>query len=333
MKGTNTDPDHGEVIGLDLNENLVLDEDYYRAVGDVDCDLSCYPEEGCTELREGLADLHDVRAEQVVVDCGSYAVLDTIFKALVPTQGTLGNFVPSYSFYDLFADRNDVKVLEVPLASDFTLPADIDFARDIDLLVICSPNNPTGLTVEKKRIKRLLEANISLVIDEAYVEYSDQELVGLLKENDNLVLVRTFSKAWGLAGIRLGYALTSASTAMELRDIKLPYSLSSHTLEVAKDALKKRKMVEESVEKTIDQRERMLMDLDSLGFNTLPTQTNFITCRPPADMGPDELRQELLDRGFRIKVLEHPRLMDHVRITVGDERTNDLLLEELRNIF
>ncbi|MBS3781454.1 MAG: histidinol-phosphate transaminase [Candidatus Thermoplasmatota archaeon] len=327
-------PEKGSEVPLDSNENLLLPEEYYEDIKDeLDFSLRNYPSPTSTELKRCLADFHGLNHEQVVVDNGSDAVLDTICKTFVPKDSTLGYFHPSYEMYSFFASRNDRKAIEIPLDPDFTLPSKIDYLNEVEAVLVCSPNNPSGLHVKRKKIITILE-NVELaVIDEAYVEYSERDHISLIEEYDNLIIVRTFSKAWGLAGIRVGYALMSAEKGVEYLENMLPYNVNSVSSEVALSALEKKSQVEKSINKTIEERERLSDELDDRSFNPLPSDTNFLLCKKPAFIEASELYQELLERGIRIRTFEEPRLEDHVRITVGDRETNDHFLETLDEIL
>jgi len=327
-------PEKGPEIPLDSNENLLLLYKYYKDLkDDVDFDLRKYPSPISKELKRTLANFHGLNPEQVVVDNGSDAVLDTICKTFVPKTGTLGYFHPSYEMYSFFASRNDRKAFEIPLDPDFTIPTKIDFLSEVEAIFICSPNNPSGLMVDRKKIISILEEAELVVIDEAYAEYSEEDNISLLEEYDNLIIVRTFSKAWGLAGIRVGYALMSAEKGIEYIENMLPYNVNSMSSAVALSALDKKSQVQESISKTIKERNWLSEKLEELGFNPFPSETNFLLCKKPPFIETSELFQELLERDIRIKTFEEPRLEDHVRITVADRKTNDHFVEVLKKIL
>lgn len=321
-------------IRLDLNENLFLADEYYtRIQKDLDLDLSKYPDEYGYELCEKLANYYSLTAEHFLVANGSDAILDTAFKTLTPEKGLVGYFVPTYSYYDFFAHRNGLKIEQLPLNSDFTVPMHTSFLDDLDVLVLCSPNNPTGLKIDIRRIRSMLEYDIPVIIDEAYVEYSDESCIDLLDEFSNLILIRTFSKAWGLAGLRVGYAITSPQKAMNIRKDIIPFNLSAFSLEISKRALSYSDMVEEAVDRTIEEREKLKSQLEELGFSVLPSYTNFLFCRPPSGINPEELKESLLESKIRIKTFDEMGLKDYTRITVGPENIIEYLLEILEDIL
>jgi len=213
------------------------------------------------------------------------------------------------------------------------MPTTIDFSTEVDTIFICSPNNPSGLTVNREKIVSLLEKAELVVIDEAYAEYSKEDNISFLEDYDNLILVRTFSKAWGLAGIRVGYGLMSAEKGVEYLENMLPYSVNSMSSAVALSALDKKSQMKKSIEKTIEERERLSERLEDMGFNPFPSETNFLLCKKPAFIDITSLYQELLERGVRIRTFEELKLKDHVRITVADKETNNYLIEQLEEIL
>ncbi len=319
-------------IHLDLNENHLLADEYYERLLTLDLELADYPSEYSEDICERLGKYYGLKSDQFLVANGSDMVLDTIFKTLVPSDGVVGYFEPSYRYYTFLANRNERKVLEIPLESDFTLPATTSYIEDIDVLVICSPNNPTSLAMDKKHIESLLDKEVMVVVDEAYAEYSSENCLTLLSRYDNLIITRTFSKAWGLAGIRVGYAISKARNIMLLREDMMSYNVNVLSQAVAVSAIDNQGFVEEALERTIIEREYLTEELRYLDFNVLPSEANFLFCRPSHDIGSLELYERLAEEGILIKAFEEERLKDHVRITVGTREENEELLDCLEDI-
>ncbi len=327
-------PERKGELTLDSNENLFLSEEYYEGIkNEIGFDVGRYPSPTGKKLKNRLADFYELSPEQVVVGNGSDAILDTIYKSFLPEEGTAAHFQPSYEMYSFLASRNERNVVEVPLRSDFTVPTDIDALENVDTVFLCSPNNPTGLSVDRRKIKSMLEKNLTVVIDEAYGEYSDMDNTDLLDEYENLVLVRTFSKAWGLAGIRVGYALTSPEKGIELLDNMLPFNVNTLSLEAANAALDRKEQVYDCVRKMKEEKERLYNNLEQRGFNPLSSQTNFLFCKTSPEIETDELYRELLERDIRIRAFDEVGLKDHVRITIGNEEMNDQLLASLDEVL
>lgn len=323
-----------DTIRLDLNENLLMDDEYYSILmDDLDVDLNTYPPEFGNQLRKKIAGHHGLNRENIVLGNGSDVIIDTLFKTEVPKDGVMAYYTPSYEFIRFFSQRNERRLLEIPLNSDFTLPSRKDFVDEIDALIVCSPNNPTGLHYGDEHIRSLLDTGVTVIVDEAYVEYSYDSMIDLIHEYPNLILVRTFSKAWGLAGVRVGYSISSSEKALLLRDSVMPYNVNSVSLEIASRAADNSEYMEKAVERTLKERDRLYEELSLLGFNCLPSETNFLLCRPPSEISPYELWNELMERGIRVKTFEEPRLVEHLRITVGNRKMNDELLAHLDEII
>lgn len=327
-------PEEKVEIPLDSNENLLMPKRYYEDIKeDMDFEIRNYPSPTAKKLKKKIAEYYGLSDEQVVVGNGSDAILDTISKSFVREKRAFGYFYPSYEMYSFFASRNERESVEIPLNADFSLPSTKEYLKEIDALFICSPNNPSGLTVKPEKIKSILKENILVVIDEAYAEYSDQNLLPLIEEYDNLILVRTFSKAWGLAGIRAGYALSSAKRGVELVEDMLPYNVNSLSIQAALAALDKEDMMKATVDKTIQERGSLSLELEDRGFNPLPSETNFLFCKIPGSIEISELYHELLERGIRIRTFDESRLAENVRITIGDKEINDRLLRAMDEIL
>jgi len=321
-----------KLIRLDLNENHLLDDEYYKRLLTLDVDLADYPSEYSRELCESLAKYHGLRSEQFMVANGSDMVLDTIFKTMVPEDGIIGYYEPSYRYYPFLANRNERKVLEIPMETDFTIPTTTEFIDEVDALVLCSPNNPTSLSVDKNRIESLLKKEVLLIIDEAYAEYSSEGCLDLIPRYDNLIITRTFSKAWGLAGIRVGYAVSHAQNIMLLREDMLSYNVNVLSNSVALKAIDNCIFMEDALDRTDLEKQYLTEELSLLDFNVLPSETNFLFCRPPYGIDPHELYEILSENGILIKTFEDARVEDHVRITVGTRKENNELLGSLNEI-
>lgn len=327
-------PEEKVEVPLDSNENQLLPEGYYEEIRKkINSELRNYPSPTAKKLKNRIADYHSLKEEQVVVGNGSDALLDTICKSFVNEKKAFGYFHPSYEMYSFFASRNRKKSIEVPLNADFSIPPPQEYLEEIDALFICSPNNPSGMTVEREKIESAAEEDVLVVIDEAYAEYSTKNNIPLLEEYDNLIIVRTFSKAWGLAGIRVGYALSSAKRGVELLEDMLPYNVNALSIDAALAALDEEEIMKEVVDETVQERERLSMELEERDFNPLPSETNFILCKTPNSIEVSNLYHELLERGMRIRTFEEPRLEDHVRITIGNRKMNDRLLRTLDEVL
>lgn len=327
-----TYPEKGDEIPLDSNENFLLPEGYYQGIIDeLNHEISEYPSPSGRSLKNKLANYHGVHVNQIVVGNGSDAVLDTIYKTVIPQEGIVANYVPSYEMYNFFARRNERKIMEIPLTSSFTVPTHTDFLEEVDGLILCSPNNPTGLSIDRNHLRSLLDSGTPVIVDEAYSEYSSENYIDMISEYDNLIIVKTFSKAWGLAGARVGYSISSDEMGVEILSNMLPYNVNSLSLSAASSALERKDIVDEAVQKTIEEREYIEWELEDMGFNPLSSEANFVFARVPSGIDPHELFEDLLEEGIRIRIFDDEVLKDHIRVTVATRKINDLFLDAVED--
>ncbi|MFW6197050.1 MAG: pyridoxal phosphate-dependent aminotransferase [Thermoplasmatota archaeon] len=327
-----TYPEKGDEIPLDSNENFLLPDEYYEGImDDLESEVSEYPSPSGRPLKEKLADFYDVHINQIVVGNGSDAVLDTIYKTVIPEDGIMASYVPSYEMYNFFARRNERRIMEIPLTSSFTVPTHTEFLDEVDGLILCSPNNPTGISIDRNHLSSLLEHGVPVVIDEAYSEYSSENYIDLISEYPNLIIVKTFSKAWGLAGARVGYSISSDEMGVEILSNMLPYNVNTLSLSAACSAMERKDMVDEAVQRTIDEREYIEWELEDMGFNPMSSETNFVFARVPAGVDSERLYEDLLEEGIRIRIFDDENLEDYIRVTVATRKINDLFLDSLED--
>jgi histidinol-phosphate aminotransferase len=237
-----------DMVFLDANENPF------------DTPLNRYPDPQQTRLKESIASQKKVSTDQLLLGNGSDEVLDLIFRAFCePNQDSILTTPPTYGMYDVLANLNAVDNILVPLSPDFQLEVDsiLDAIKpQTKLLFICSPNNPSGNSVERKAIERLLKNfNGLVVIDEAYIDFTkDPSWTQVLEEYPNLIVTQTLSKAYGLAGIRLGICYASKEIIAVLNKIKPPYNINSLTQEAAIKAFENKDSVQAQIESILNER-------------------------------------------------------------------------------
>lgn len=299
-----------------------------------DLDLHRYPDRSAGRLREGLAARFGLTPERVWAANGSNEVLAQLFQAYGGPGRRALLFRPGYSAHPLIARVASTEVIEADLDADLRLHAATAFAAveatNPDLICLASPNNPTGLRVAAQVVRALHDASRALVIlDEAYVELSDDPggALRLLDELERLVLVRTFSKAWRLAGLRLGYLLGHAWVVDDLQKVRLPYHLDAITQAAGEVALDLADEVTAHIPDLVAERQRVHAALEARDdVQTWPSQANFLLLRT----GVDDLFDRLLEHGVLVRDFStRPRLEGCVRVTVGSREENDAFLEAL----
>lgn len=328
-----------DIIRMADNENPYdfpdpVREKLLRAV--VAQDFNRYPDTDAVQLREKLADYTGLAAENIMVGNGS----DELILAVMLAFGLKASFAvatPTFSMYGIHGRVVSAKEIEVPRLADFTLDyqALIQAAANaaVKIVVVCNPNSPTGNLTSLEIIEELLaRTNAVVVVDEAYVEFSGQTSVPLLKKYPNLVILRTFSKALSLAGLRVGYLLAQGAVLTELLKVKAPYNVNNFSQKAALAVLEQLPLFQERVKKILAAREVLASALAKLpGVEVFPSQTNFILFRTA--LPSQEVYRGLLERGVLIRYLEDPALLRCLRVTVGTERENNIFLEALGDIL
>jgi len=294
--------------------------------------LNRYPDRRATALRVALGERAGLGCEQVWAANGSNEVLSQLFQAYGGPARRLLLFSPGYSAHPLLARVTLTPVVTAPLDDEFRLTPDAAAAtvaaHDPDLVCVASPNNPTGLPVDLDAVRALHDAGRALVIvDEAYVEFGAPSALALLAELPRLVVTRTFSKAWRMAGVRLGYLYGPAWVIDDLRKVRLPYHLDALTQEAGLVACERADEVTAHVAEVAGERERLRAGLAALpGVEVFDSAANFLLFRTAVG----DLFDRLLARGVLVRDFSHvPRLEGCLRVTVGSPEENDAFLAAL----
>lgn len=328
-------PQYTDVIRMDTSTNVLGPNPVTKQVlrECMEMDLNQYPKPYSDDLRRALASFYDLREDMIIVGNGSDEVLDIIFKSLLNWGERVITPYPTYSLHRFFVEINGGKVETVDLTPDFQLRVDEMLETEGKIMLLCTPNNPTGNVFRRADVERIIsEWSGPVVIDEAYGEFSGQSFIPLVNEYDNLIITRTFSKAYGLAGMRIGYLIASKRMTSILNRCKIPYSLNRVSERVAIAALENREYVERVVRITEEQRPRLASGLQALGFKVFPSQANFMLARAP--LPSSQLVERLSRKGILIRDFGGMRMLENcVRTTVGTEELNRLLLSKLKEVL
>jgi len=280
-------------------------------------DLADYPHGSSQGLREELAKFHNLAPENFLIGNGSNEVFDLIFKTFVNPGERVAHATPSYSMYQHFALTNSVGVEEVDLDEFFGLIPETFSLTDASIFVLCSPNNPTGNSFRPDMIRQILDIGRLVVIDEAYAEFSDQNWLQETGNYDNLLVTRTFSKAFGLAALRVGYVTGHPKLISLIDRVRLPYNINAISQVIATMALRNPSFVDGYVELIRSERVRWAEALEQRGLKAYPTDANFMLAQVPANCERDTFISDLEKAGVLVRSTDHEKLRDHVRITVG----------------
>jgi len=296
-------------------------------------DLNQYPAPYSDGLRQALADAYGLQADNFVVGNGSDEVLDVIFKTYLEPGETVVAPYPSYSLHGFFVKVNAGRFATVDLRPGFQLDPDALLEARGKVIILCTPNNPTANTFDPRAVERVVrEHDGPVIVDEAYGEFADHSFLPLVDDYENLIVTRTFSKAYGLAGLRIGYLASNLKMADQLQRVKIPYSLNRVSERAAIAALRNREYVDATVELVRRERGRLSRGLEALGFRPYPSQSNFVLFKCPVPSS--QLVERLAAKGVLIRDFGKLRLLeDCARTTVGTEALNGMLLEKLKEVL
>jgi histidinol-phosphate aminotransferase len=295
-------------------------------------DLRLYPDPEGLALKKAIADLHGLDPKQVFLGNGSDEVLAHVFLGLLKQAKPIQFPDITYSFYPVYCKLFGIDYQTVPLSPDFGIQTH-DFKTPNGGVIFPNPNAPTGRAIPRSDIEALLSRNTDsvVVIDEAYVDYGTESCIPMLRGSacpENLLVVHTLSKSRALAGLRVGFAVGHPALIEGLERIKNSfnsYPLGRLAQAGAIAAIQDQAHLEETSKKVIQTRERLVSELASLGFDTLPSTANFIFTRHPKHAGA-KLYQALRDRGIIVRHFKSQRIEEFLRITIGtDEQTNELI--------
>jgi histidinol-phosphate aminotransferase len=295
--------------------------------------LWAYPSENSDALRQRLAAEFDVSPAEVIVGNGSDELLDIVCKTFINPGDVFCQPAPTFSMYKFYAKVNFASVIEKALNDDFSLPTDDILSQRAKLVALCQPNNPTANLFGETDVTRIIsESDGITLLDEAYSDFCDSDMLGRVMACERGIDIRTFSKADGVAGLRAGFAIAREETIDELRRVRTPFGLNSFTEAVAIAALDQKSWVKERVAEMKAERESLARRLSTLGLKVYPSECNFLLCS--CQFGSERLVGRLRERGVAIRDCgAYPLLKDHVRVTIGPKQAMDRFVETLGPII
>ncbi len=298
--------------------------------------LNLYPDPEGRALRQKLAEMYGVEAENVFLANGSDELLSFAFMAFCDGERPVAFPAVSYGFYPVYAQLYQVPCVQIPLREGFVLDPR-DFCGLGKNIVIANPNAPTGRAISVRDIEEILrsEPDHVVLIDEAYIDFGGESCVPLIKKYDNLLVCQTFSKFRSLAGGRLGYGLASKGLIDDLEKIRYStnsYNIDRLTMAVGIATLESNDYYLENSKRIQEVRAYTTEELSKLGFETIPSLANFIFTRcPKVDGG--SLYRELKARGVLVRHWDRPEIVDWCRVTIGTREQMDIFLDKVREIL
>ena len=325
-----------QVLKLDGNENPYgPSPKVAEALGKFD-EYNLYPDPLQRRLRHALSDYLGVGPERIVAGNGADEIIDLLMRMCLGSGEKIIDPDPTFGMYKICARICGAEVVTVPRDESFEIDIEatelaIDSATKA--IFLASPNNPTGNIAPEWQVRRLLDTGILVVVDETYHEFCGQTVLPLLEEYSNLVVLRTFSKWAGLAGLRIGLGVMHLDLADPMMRAKPPFNVSLAGEIAALASLEDRDMLLERVARIVSERERMFSLLKGVsGVVPFPSQSNFILCQFP-DGKAKEVHGRLSSRGIQWRHFSTPRLKDYVRMSIGQPHQNDTVISALEEIM
>ncbi len=298
-------------------------------------DLNRYPDPYQKRLKEKLSQYKNTSTKNIFIGNGSDEIIDLVFRIFCePGKDKVITFPPTYGMYEVSAAINDVEVITVPLTADFQIDFEafneqMETNKNIKIVFVCSPNNPTGNSINK--IEKLLKCNTIVVVDEAYVDFSDSpSLLGKLLNFPNLIVLHTFSKSLGLAAARVGVAYASENIIELMNKVKPPYNVSSLNQKAALKVLRNNEATRRQLNLIYKERKRVfnaLMELKQV-IKIYPSEANFLLVEVK---DATSVFKKLVDKNIIIRNRTNV-VKNCVRITIGTPEENDQLINELKNL-
>jgi len=300
-------------------------------------DLNRYPDPQQKEIKDKLSAIKKVETDQIFIGNGSDEVIDLAFRIFCePGKDKVLTFTPTYGMYNVSANINNIEVIEQPLINDFQINLNqlqpyLDF-EDVKIIFICSPNNPTGNSLNPEDIEYILgNFNGIVIVDEAYIDFSAQaSFIKNIDKYDNLIVSQTFSKAWGLAGVRVGVAYASQAIIAFYNRVKPPYNVSTLNQEAVLKSLNNLEEVTQNIDTILDERAKLkdaLIKLDIVK-KIYPTDANFLLVEVD---DANKTYQYLIEEKVIIRN-RNTQVKNCIRITVGTPEENNTLIETLKRV-
>jgi histidinol-phosphate aminotransferase len=294
--------------------------------------LRRYPDPTGQAFREAAAKLHGLSPESILCCNGGDDLLTLVFRAFCDETRPVAYPVPTYTLYAVLARIQNCATAEVPFNEQFALP-DALARVGAPLTIVCNPNAPTGTLIQPDVLADLAgQIKGVLLIDEAYGDFSDTHCLDLVRTLDNVIILRSMSKGYSLAGIRFGYALANPTLIQGLMKVKDSYNVDAMTLATATAAIQDQAHFKDNVKKTKAARTILMQDLRNIGLHVQDSHTNFVLVQS-ADFSAHTLQAQLADRHIFVRYFDVPGLADKLRITVGTPEQNTKLLQAIKQIL
>ncbi|WP_392535081.1 histidinol-phosphate transaminase [Nostoc sp. C117] len=320
-----------QIIKLNSNENPYPPSPAALAVlQNIDGEwLRRYPEPFGGDFRQAASQVLGVPSDWLIVGNGSDELLSVVIRACAEPGRKVVYPMPTYVLYRTLTQMQAADIIEVPYSDDYSLPLEELIAVNGSVTFVASPNSPSGHVVATDDLRKLA-SHLSgvLVIDEAYVDFTEENALALVKEYENAIVIRTLSKGYSLAGLRLGFGVGNPKLLQGLFKVKDSYNIDAIACAIGTAAITDQAYKNACVAKIKASRNQLAIDLKQLGFHIWDSQANFLLAQPPK-RNAEYLYQKLKEQGILIRYFNQPGLEDKLRITVGTDEQNQTLVEAL----
>ena len=326
-----------QYVKLNTNESPFppseLAQRYAKAAAE---NLQLYSDPECRDLVKAASEYFGVEKDEIVFVNGSDDILNFAFMAFCDEDHPAVFPDITYGFYPVFCEFNHIPYTEIPLKEDYTIDVE-DYVGVNKTVVIANPNAPTGISLSAAEIERIVKSNPDnvVVIDEAYVDFGGESVVGLIHKYDNLLVTQTFSKSRSMAGARLGFGIGSKELIRDLNTVRYstnPYNINRMTMAAGIGALEDNDYFVKNCAAVAETRAWTVTELEKLGFTVLPSAANFVFAKSDK-IGGKELYLTLKERGVLIRHFNKARLTEYNRITIGSKEQMQILLDKIKEIL
>ena len=327
-------PRQADVVKLNTNENpYPPSPQVMKVLAEIGAErLRRYPDPLGDEFRQAAAQVNGVQSDNIMCCNGGDDLLTIAFRAFCDENRPVAYPVPTYSLYPVLAKLQNCNAIKVPFDGQFNLPAELA-GTNAALTIVCNPNAPSGSLVSIEEMASLADETAGvLLVDEAYVDFAQNNCTALVKDFDNIIILRSMSKGYSLAGLRFGYAIAQPDLIAGLMKVKDSYNVDAVAVALAAAAIKDREYFKENTEKVKTERIRQTARLRELGFDVPDSSSNFVLAKC-ADGSAAEIYEKLTQRNIYVRYFAYPRLEDKLRITIGTPEQNDILISALKEIL
>jgi histidinol-phosphate aminotransferase len=327
-------PQDGFYIKLNTNENPYPPSLRVLATlkDTINDKLRLYPDPNAVIVKKKVAEIFNTNPERVMAGNGSDELLAIVIRCFAGPGDKVVYPYPTYLLYKTLSEIQDARACIVDFPEDYSLPEEI-LVEDASVTFICNPNSPSGTLIPVDKVSDLAgKVEGVLVVDEAYVDFADDNCMRLVDEHPNLIVLRTLSKSYSLAGMRLGFAVAQEDLINGMMKVKDSYNVDRLSMASAVAALDDQKTFKTNVGRIKKTRVRLIDSLKKLGFFVYPSQANFVMIRCQNARNAKEIYEELKKKKILIRYIDQPRLDDCLRITVGTDDEINTLLERLAEI-